>query len=331
MARAIMIGAAAIIAGLAVGFVLTSPYALLDLPNFNAKWTSFSWYHELGWKHRLESIAFYLKGMFMPGFGDVYIASSAGSIGFGLPAGILAAVGISGLIKRYWRYTIPVLIFALFQLYMISPIVQRYTRHALLLYPLVAIAAGMGLYMLVRGAQQVWMRIAERAGTNHDRIHKAIPIIMLGIFLLVYAGQIRLVVRFIARITAYQPAQVQAAEYLQEMLKPGGKVGILDIVPWVESDLNRRGIEFVRVGLHDPIELWQKLGLSYIVGTDRLQGDFGSADGTLWVQSAGLPRIAEFGVSPMIYAGYPSDNLYLFVARLPGIKAAVETTTGGTR
>jgi hypothetical protein len=328
--KCILVCAIAILVGLVLGFVLTSPYALLDLPNFIAKWTSFSWYHELGCKHRLDSIAFYLKGMFMPGFGDVYIDTAAGSIGFGLPAGLLAALGLSGLIKRQPRRTLLMIFFVALQLYMISPIVQRYTRHALLLYPLVAIAAGMGLFMIVQALQHGWLRLAANKGNFWGNIQKAIPALVLMIFLLIYAGQIHLVVRYIQRIVTYQPSQVRAAEYLAATLKPGEKVGILDIIPWVESDLDRRGIKYVRVGLNDKPELWQSLGLAYVVGTDRLRDDFGSAEGTAWAQSAGLMRIAEFGGAYMSYAGYPNNELYIYIARVPAVPAGVESTSGGT-
>jgi hypothetical protein len=328
--NAVITNFAAILVGLVLGFVLTSPYAVLDLPNFIAKWTAFSWYHELGWTHRFDSIAFYLKGMFMPGFGDVYIDSSEGSIGFGIPAGLLAALGFAGLIKREPRRTILMLFFGVLQLYLISPIVQRYTRHALVLYPLIAIAAGMGLSMIVRALHQAWLRQSLYKGNYWRTIQKAIPTFVLMIFLLVYAGQIHLVVRYIERNVAYQPSQVRATDYLVATLKPGEMIGILDILPWVETDLDQRGIKFVRVGLNDKIEQWQSLGLAYVVGTDRLQGDFGSADGTVWAQSAGLIRIAEFGGAYMNFAGYPSNELYIYIARVPSVPAGGDSALGGS-
>ncbi len=323
-----IISAAAILAGLVLGFVLTSPYALLDLPNFIAKWTSFSWYHILDWQHRLESIAFYLSGMFKTGFGVVYIDTDAGSIGLGLPAGILAALGLTGLLKRQPRRTLLMLIFAVLQLYMISPVVQRFTRHALVLYPIVAIAAGMGLFMIAQAAQKAWLRWAPRLAAKRKTIQKWIPVLVLALFVLIYAGQIGEVVRYIQRIVAYQPIQVHAADYLETLLKPGDKVGILDIVPWVESDLNRRGINYVRVGLNDKLEQWQAEGLTYVVGTDREQFDFGSAEGTEWAQTAGLTRIAEFGSRYLSFAGYPTNELYLYVAPVPGKAAGTISVSG---
>ena len=41
--------------GLFAGFFIFSPYSLIDLPNTLTKWTSFAWYHELGFTHRVES------------------------------------------------------------------------------------------------------------------------------------------------------------------------------------------------------------------------------------------------------------------------------------
>jgi hypothetical protein len=326
--KAILIAAAAILAGLVLGFVLTSPYALLDLPNFITKCTSFYWHHILYWVHRLDSIAYYLKGMFMPGFVDSYIDTNEGSVGFGLPAGLLAALGISGLIKRQPRRTSLMLFFVLLQLYMISPIVLRYTRHALVLYPLVAIAAGMGLSMIVQAAQHAWLRLASQVGRYWKYIQKAIPALVLMLFLLVYAGQIRMVVQYIERVIAYQPSQVRAAAYLETILKPGEKIGILDIFPWVETDLDQRGIKYERVGLYDKPEQWQVLGLTYIVGTDRLRDDFGSAEGTAWAQSAGLVRIAEFGDQYLSYAGYPNNELYIYIARVPNATVGGDSASG---
>lgn len=316
----------AIIAGLMLGFVFTSPYALLDLPNFLAKWTSFSWYHILDWKHRIESIAFYLQGMFMPGFSDVYIDSSSGSIGMGLPAGVLAAIGLTGLIKRQPRKMLVVLLFAVLQLYMISPIVQRFTRHALTLYPVVALSVGMGLVMLAQAAKVVWKRLVTHPSVRWAWVEKALPVLVLVLFLLLYAGQIRLVSRYIQRITSYQPSQVRAAVFLENTLQPGEKVGILDLIPWVESDLERRGIEFVRVGLNDSPEQWVGQNLTYVVGTDRLQDDYGSAAGTIWAGALATPgaRLAEFGNTWLKFAGYPSNELYLFVARVPGATPRVQ-------
>ena len=237
----------------------------------------------------------------------------------GLLAGVLAALGLAGLIKRQPWQILMVLLFAALQLYMISPVVQRFSRHALVLYPLAALCAGMGLSMVVQAARTVWKRLVSHPSVRWIWVEKALPVFVLGLFLLLYAGQIRLVVRYIQRIVLYQPSQVRAAEYLVETLRPGEKVGILALIPWVETDLERRGIEFVRVGLRDSPEQWRTLGLTYVVGTDRLQDDYGSAAGTLWSGALAEPgaRLAEFGSTWLRFAGYPSNELYLFVARVP--------------
>ncbi len=328
--KSILIYASVILGGMVLGFVITSPYAILDLPNYIEKWTSFYWSHDLTLTHRLDSLAFYLKGLFMPGFGDSYIDTTDGSIGFGVPAGLLAAVGICGLLKFQPRRTLVMLIFAALQLYLISPIVQRYTRHALMLYPIVAIAAGMGLSMIVRALQRVWEVRVPNKGRYWSLVQKAIPTFVLVVFLVVYAGQIYQVERYIARNLAYQTAQQRATEYLTATVKPGEKIGILDILPWVESDLEKRGINFVRVGLHDSVEQWQSEGLAYVVGTDRLQATYGSADNTSWAQSAGLNRIAEFGDSALSYIGYPTNEIYFYVAPVPGAPGGADAVPGGS-
>ncbi len=326
----LLINAAVILGGMVVGFAVTSPYAILDLPNYIQQWTSFYWSHDLTWVHRLDSTAFYLKGIFMPGFGSPYVDTNEGSVGFGIPAGLLAAVGICGMLKRQPRRTLVMLIFAALQLYLITPIVQRYTRHALMLYPLVAIAAGVGLSMIVRALQQLWRDRVSNQGGYWSSVQKAIPAFVLVVFLIIYAGQIYQVERYIARNIAYQTSQQKAADYLASMLKPGEKVGILDIVPWVESDLNQHGIKFIRVGLNDSIEQWRSKGLAYVVGTDRLKDTFGSAENTAWAQSAGLKRIAEFGGTTMSYDGYPTNELYLYVAPVTGTPTGDNAGTGGS-
>jgi len=318
--------------GIFLGFTLTSPYALLDLPTQLVKITSFSWYHELTWSHRLTSLSFYLQGIFKPGFSSSYVDSVTGSIGFGLLVGVLMVVSLSKLIVRYPRLAILIGAFTLLHLYSVLPVVQRFTRHVLLLYPIVCISAGLGLSLLEDGLRIGLERLSGAGGLSGGkkmggfaqrygpRLQKAAPAIIFGLFLLGSIGQIRLTSRYIDRMSHFQPSQGQAAEYLQTLLQPGDKVGILDILPWVETDLDTRGIPYERIGLAESAADLRTKGITYVAGTDRLSSDstYGSLAGTIW-ESGFAPEIklAEFGNTTLQFQGYPSGGLYIFVARVP--------------
>jgi hypothetical protein len=318
----------AITAGLAAGFLITSPYALIDLPNLLSKWTSFSWYHDLSWSHRLSSLAYYFQGMFKPGFNSSYIDTNEGSIGFGLLAGFVALLGLGKLLARKPRQTLLILAFSAIQLYSITPVVQRYTRHALVLYPLVCILAGMGLSLLADalrlGVDRLCARqqfpIRENLIKWKPVINLAAPALVLTAFLLLNTNQFTLTIDYVRRASQYQPVQVRAAEYLRQVLQPGDKAGILDLIPWVLSDLKARHIPYEQIKLGDTPEQLKARGITYVVGTDRIKGQYGSPAGTMWENAFKAPgsKLAEFGTSALEFEGYPATNLYIFIARLPG-------------
>ena len=323
-----------ILLGLSIflGFALTSPYALLDLPTQLVKITSFAWYHDLSWPHALSSLSFYLQGVFKPGFSSSYVDSVTGSIGFGLLVGVLMVLGFGKLVVRYPRQAIFFGVFTLLHLYSVLPVVQRFTRHILIIYPVICISAGLGLSLLLDGwrngleklnganshfRHSKWVDFTKR---YHPFLQKAGPVIIFVFFMLVSIGQIRLTYRYISRMNHFQPSQVRAAEYMQTLLQPGDRVGILDILPWVEEDLIAREIPYERIGLAESISNLRDKGITYVAGTDRISSDstYGSLIGTIW-ESAFPPEIklAEFGTTTLKFQGYPSGDLYIFVARLP--------------
>jgi hypothetical protein len=320
----------AIPVGLAAGFLITSPYALIDLPNLLSKWTSFSWYHDLSWSHRLSSLAFYFQGMFKPGFNSSYIDTNEGSIGFGLLAGLLALLGLGKIFARKPCKALLILAFSAIQLYSITPVVQRFTRHALVLYPLVCILAGMGLSLLVDalrlGVDRLSARqqfpLRENLIKSKPVINLGAPAIVLAAFLLLNTNQFTLTFDYLRRASQYKPVQVRAAEYLSQVLQPGDKVGILDLIPWVLSDLKARHIPYEQIKLDDTSEQLQARGITYVVGTDQIKGQYGSPAGTMWENAFKAPgsKLAEFGTSALEFEGYPVTSLYIFVARLPGSK-----------
>lgn len=315
-----------------LGFALTSPYALLDLPTQLVKITSFAWYHDLSWTHALSSLSFYLQGVFKPGFSSSYVDSVTGSIGFGLLVGVLMVLGLGKLVARYPRQAIFFGIFTLLHLYSVLPVVQRFTRHILIIYPVICINAGLGLSLLLDGLGIELEKLNEASGIFGRRkwvnftqrynpfLKKAGPVIIFVFFMLVSIGQIRLTYRYVSRMSHFQPSQVRAAEYMQTLLQPGDKVGIPDILPWVEADLMARDIPYERIGLAESISNLRDKGITYVAGTDRISSDstYGSLTGTIW--ESAFPseiKLAEFGTTTLQFQGYPSGDLYIFIAKLP--------------
>ncbi len=309
------------LAGLAVGFIIFSPYAVLDLPSYLVKVTGLTWSSDTSLANRLSGLAYYLQGAFMPGFNSHYVDTSEGSVGLGLVAGFLAILGIGKMVLRHPRQGVLMLVMAGSQLYLISPIIQRYTRHALVLYPMVCILAGVGLSWIVEGVQLLNVRLASRAGkTRYPSLHAvATPAFVLAIFLIVTAPQLNLSLSYIYRSHNYQPPQVRAAEYLSSHMAAVDKVGILDSIPWVENDLKQRGISYVRVPAGDSIADLKAMGVTMVAGSDRFGGDYQSLTGTIWQSAFSGPgaKLAEFGDGALMYDGYPAGQLYVFIARLP--------------
>jgi hypothetical protein len=309
------------IAGIAVGFLLFSPYALLDLPSYLARVTGLTWSFDLRLTNRLAGLAYYLKGAFMPGFNSLYVDSSEGSVGLGLVVGFLAVLGIGRLLFSHPRQAIMMLLIIVFHLYLISPITQRYTRHALVLYPMFCIFAGAGLSWIAEGIQRPLREWLSRTNQkiNPSVITRGVPAFILIVFLLISAHQVNLTLRYMARTHNYKTPQVQAAEYLSIVMTPEDKVGILDEVPWVENDLHAHGISYVRIAATDTVEDLKAKQVTLVAGTDRFGGDYASLAGSIWQTGFTNPgaKLAEFGVGALMYDGYPAGQLYIFIARLP--------------
>ena len=309
------------IAGIAAGFFLFSPYALLDLPSYLARATGLTWGFDLSLANRLSGLAYYLKGLFMPGFNSIYVDSNEGSVGVGLVVGFLAIIGLGNLLLRKPRHVILILYIFVLHLYVISPIVQRYTRHALLLYPLVCILAGVGLGWIVEGLQSLLHFVSSKMGrkVNAAAITYGAPAFILLAFLLVSARSLNMTLRYVSRMHNYQAPQEKAAEFLSKHMAPGDKVGILQELPWIEDDLQARGIVYERVAASDTSADLKAKQITIVAGTDRFGGDYTSLSNTIWGTGFKQPgvKLGEFGVGSLLYDGYPAGQLYIFVARLP--------------
>lgn len=87
----------------------------------------------------------------------------------------------------------------------------------------------------------------------------------------------------------------------------------------METDLDARDIPYERIGLAESAADLRTKGITYVAGTDRLSNDstYGSLAGTIW-ESGFAPEIklAEFGDTTLQFQGYPSGDLYIFVARV---------------
>lgn len=307
----------AVIIGAVAGFALTSPYSLIDFPSYLRRISSLQWNHDTSLSHRLSSLVFYIRGAFAPGFQSAYVNSTEGSAGVGIWVGILALLGIYRGILRCARKTLLLLAFSAIQFFLVLSVVENYTRHILILYPLFCLLAGNGLALLAEllrggmnripsGQLRIWGRYA--------------PAIVLVVFLALHAGQLRLTAEYVQRTSAFRPSQTQAVNYLKGLLQPGDIVGLQAELPFVEEYLTQQGISFRRVSASETISELRAQGITYVIGTDRLASDYLLAAPVVWEGYFHTPGsiLASFGKDPLEAEGFPCADLYLFVGRIPG-------------
>lgn len=302
--------------GTFAGFALTSPYALLGLPGYLTKITSFTWAQDFTIPHRLRSVIYYFQGAFASGFDSGYVDSTEGSVGLGGLTALLALIGVAGGLARFPRKVLLILGYSAIHLYSISSVVAQYTRHALLLYPLACLLAGVGLSFAAERVRQGLKRI--RGGKFGPR-RRIASVLVLLVFLGLSTSQVGQTLMYVQRVSRFQPSQVRMAEYLGDHLQPGDKVGILDQIPWVEADLVERGISFERIGAGDRLADLREQGFTHVVGSDRFGGDYEALAGNVWGDYYSMPgaKLAEYGNMPLQYQGYPNGSPYLFVGRIP--------------
>lgn len=313
------------------GFLATSPRVLVDLSSYLRDMTSLTWYGDPSVEHRIESLVFYVRQIFSGA--STYIDNSEGGVGLGLLALALAIVGLGKLCLVSPRQAALFGLFAAAHLYLVSPTVQRYSRHVLVFYPLVCILAGLGFGQARAAVNGLIARVegkialapwARKWRLDEQRVWGLSGILAFALFLVLSAPRLERTVRYIARTATGEPSQLQMARFLEHALKPGDKVGILDLVPWFEEDLRRRGIEFERIGLRASLSDLRSLGITHVVGTDLIEGEYGSASGTIWENAFDAPgdKIAKLGSQTLRSRGYPVGELYLFAARVPQEESA---------
>jgi hypothetical protein len=132
-----------IAAGLTLGFVATSPTLLVDLPGYLGRLAGFSWFGDDSLPNRMVSLSFYLRGAFL-GPARLGIEQAEGE-GLGLIVLGLFLVGYVVALQGQRKPTVFLTLVALFHLLVITSTRYRYERHALVLYPLLAIFAAVGL------------------------------------------------------------------------------------------------------------------------------------------------------------------------------------------
>jgi hypothetical protein len=292
------------VTGLAMGYLVGSPSLILDLPTFVSRAAGFTWLQDVSLHHRAESLVVYFQALF----------TWEGGLG---PAILVASlVGLYMAFINAPHLALALCGFAAAHLYLVSPVVVRHPRHVLLLAPLACILAGNGL----AGAAQ-WLRSKlSPAGTPLQRgVRQAVPALLLALLALGSLGQVRSTFRTVKRLTGFQPTQVQTAEFLDRILLPGDLVGIQQDLPFVERDLQDRGIPYRRVAAGESLADLRAQGIAYVVGSDRLSTQFGLPATGLWQGAFNEPaaRLAEFGGDDLWVVAYPSANLYMFVARVP--------------
>lgn len=292
--------------GMAAGYLLSSPSIVFDLPGFIARESGNLWQMDASLEHRAESLAFYIQSILSPG-----------TTGLGLGVLVFCVPGLFQALTRRPRTAIVIALFSAFHLYLITPIVQRYPRHVLVLLPLVCVLAGQGI-----AATAEWLGRALDGMRPRIRMPLAQTTLAtaLGAFLLLSAGQIQTTLAAVKDLRQFKPSQVQVADYLKGVMTDQDVAGLQWELPFVEEDLQARGLSFKRVGSDETVAGLRASGVTYVVGTSRLYDNYPLPPAGLWHAAFEAPftRLAEFGSDDLRFEGWPSANLFMFVARVPG-------------
>jgi len=307
------------------GFLITSPSVWLDFQTFVTKVMGFNWVHDYSLSHRLDSLVYYLRGMFMPDYSSPYVGSAAGGAGLGLLVGLVALLGLIRIGKRAPRLAIPIVGFTILHFAAITPVTSRFTRHELVLYPLASIAAGVGFTVLFEYVRRGLDWLKSKETSTHHTVGKSIlppelasTMICLAIFIAFSYSRINYAWQYIQQARRLEPSQAEAVKYLTQVVMPGDVVGIIDILPLLESDLKARHIPYERIQVGEDLQQLKNSHITYVLGTDKAGKQY-SVEGSLWTDCFHDPgmKLAEFGKSDILYEGFPVHDLYMFVARLP--------------
>ena len=299
---------------LAAAFLVTSPTVLLDLPGYLARLAQLGWVGDDSLANRVISLSYYSRGAFLGG-------------GFGLVALALTLIGYSVALQRWRRIALFLTLIAGLHLFLITPTLFRVTRHALVLYPFVAIFAALGLGLAQDHLPGLLLRIQIRFLPHRTptAVSKGTAgAIVLIVLLAASLPKLQQTVGFIEQMRRFKPSQVQMAEYVREHLAWDTKIALLDIVPFADVHLRRSRADVHRVGLGTTLQELREGGYEYVIGTDGIGEEFGGSEGTIWT-SALLSKQqaqAEFGSEDLAWRGWPVGNIHLYLARVPPAEQA---------
>ena len=312
-------------AGAVVGFFLSSPGFLTDLPRQLFRLAGNDWEHNLSVANRAESVVFYLRGMFDPDFEQYWFRLPQGETGLGVLTLAVALVGATRLASS--KPKVAALLFGVFAAYLwwLSPIQSNATRHALVLYPLACMLAACGIEAVAEALRRLSVAVGRtrkpRGQTPTAGLARSVwvPWAVAGLFVVSSAGRIGRSVDFVIEMATFKTSQQRMGEFLQREMGPGEKVGILDIVPFDTADLFRRGLRYERVAASDSLADLQRRGIHIVVGSDLTSNEYPSISDTIWDVAFDGPtvRIAEFGDQELVYRGEPKPSVYIFAARIP--------------
>jgi len=312
-------------AGLAVGFFLSSPTFLTDMPRELMRLTRNVWDQDLSVANRAVSLVYYLRGLFDPSFIYYYAGIPVGEVGLGILAFGAAVVGAGSLTRHRPRYAAFLLGLGAIYLWWISPVQLRGTRHALALYPIACLLAGSGIQAIADAVSRLPREILlrrwnEAPGMTASPFWLAwAPKAVAAFFLVAFIPGIARNVRFVSHMAGYKTSQERMTDFLEGEMGSTEKVGILDVLPFNLVELYRRKIPFERIAAKATIADLQRLGVTLVVGTDLTSAEYESIEGTIWAVDFDGPgdRIAEFGDQDLSYRAIPKANAYLFAARIP--------------
>jgi hypothetical protein len=288
---------------LAAGYLLASPSLLTDLPSFLARTTDLTWVQDASLQHRAESLVFYAQALFSPTSG-----------GYGLGVLALAIAGVLRSARRSPRILLALGLFVALHLYAVTPIVERYPRHVLLISSLMCILAGIGL---AGAAEWLQRRIAVAKAPIIRTQVDLVPGLLFVLVALISIPQMRRTLETVDSLHSFVPSQVLVARYLKGIMRADETVGLQQELPIVERDLTNRGLSYERIPSDATVADMRLRGITYVVGSNRVNA---LPPTGLWHGAFQDPaiRIAEFGTEPLVYEGWPVANLYMFVARVPG-------------
>jgi hypothetical protein len=294
---------AVMVAGLGLGFLATSPTLVTDMPGYLSRLADFAWLGDDSLPNRVISLSFYLRGAFL-------------GQGLGLVVLGLALVGSIIGLGRHRRTTLFLTLLAFMHALLITPMTFRVDRHALVLYPLAAMYAALGLgYAEERLATEMASRRARRRSAQS----LAPGLLILLAFLLVSLPKIRQTMAYLADLRSFKPSQVRMAEYIRSNLEPGTKIGLLEIVPFANVHLRSSGADIHRVRLSATLDELRQEGYEYVIGTDITGHEFGKTQDTIWASELlrDDENLFEAGNDGFRSRGYPVTDLVLYLARVP--------------